>query len=82
MLRQLAFKCKTRRRKKKCDLFPLLNTLQNDTKHIVHDLYNICSNHPTFYLQWTRIWKVHYAVYVCDTHVTLKKVVIKSVVNL
>ena len=27
------------------------------TKHMVHDAFNVCSNHALFKLQWTRIFK-------------------------
>ena len=47
------------------------------TKHMVHDAFNVCSNHALFKLQWTRILKKNIykktAVYDSDTSVTSKK---------
>ena len=48
-------------------------TQKNQTKHIVHNLLNLCSNHTTFKLQRTSIQDTQFAVYVSDTPVTLKQ---------
>ena len=73
-LRWLTSKCKIGTRKKTHSLSPL-NTYQSRSKHIVHDLFNVCSPNTTnkHFLQWKRIW-THFAFYDSDTPVTLKQV--------
>ena len=39
----------------------------------MHNLFNECSNHATYKLQWTRTYQRQFAVYVFDTHSTLKQ---------
>ena len=60
--RWLTFVRKTQRRKKVHHLSPLKNTHKahhikktNHTKHMVHDLFNVCSNHTMFKLHWMTI---------------------------
>ena len=48
-------------RPKTCKLFPL-NTHKSHTNHIVHDLFNVSSNHTTLKLQRTRIQNTQFAV--------------------
>ena len=50
-----------------------LKTHQCHTNHIVHDLFNIYSNHTMFKLQRTRIQNTQFAVIISDTPVTLKQ---------
>ena len=43
------------------------------TNHIMHNLFNVCSNHAIFKLQKTRIKKTQFAIYISDKPVTLKQ---------
>ena len=44
-----------------------------ESNHIVHNLFNVCSNHTTFKLQRTRIQNMLFELYISDIHVTLKQ---------
>ena len=46
---------------------------QSHTNHIVHNLFNVCSNHTTFKLQRKRIQNTQFAIYISVTPVTLKQ---------
>ena len=50
---------------------PLIHT--SHIAHIVHNLFNVSSNHATFKLQRTRTQNMQFAVYISDTPVTLKQ---------
>ena len=50
-----------------------MNTHQSQTNYVVHNLFNVCSNHTTSKLQRTRNEKTQFAVYISDIPVTLKQ---------
>ena len=43
------------------------------TNHIVHNLFNVCSNYRMFALQRARIQNTQFAVSISDSPVTLKQ---------
>ena len=55
------------------NMYPPLNAHKSGTIHVVHDLPDVLSNHTTFKVQWTRIYKAQFAVYISDTPVILKQ---------
>ena len=50
-----------------------MNTNYSHTNHIVRNIFNVCNNHTMFKVQRTRIQNLPFAVYISDTHVTLKQ---------